>query len=250
MVINIVMPVYNTPPEWIQEAINSITFQSFEYWALIIIDDASTNLETISYIKSIQNDKIRTYLLSDNIGEMQVRLYAKNYLDNDCKYIAFMDSDDIMLPQRLEKQFLFLENNKDIDIVGAQIQFFCNQDDVSYNIQPKNSFTFHHFNVNDNIFTKSWSINNPTTMIKREIIENFDVSLIDYYKNLCGIPKDRFSDYIFYSILAKNNFQIRNLSDILLLYRCSSHQISQRIKINNTLETHKLLRNKILLDVK
>ena len=48
------------------------------------------------------------------------------------KYIARMDDDDISLPSRFEKQYNFLENNPDIDILGTAVKQFMNKHDIYY----------------------------------------------------------------------------------------------------------------------
>ena len=242
------MPVYNTCSRFIQEAIDSIKNQSLKSWTLIIVDDASDSPDTIKYLKNIKDEKIRVITLSKNIGEMSARMYAKNFLDFDCKYVAFMDSDDTMLPERLEKQFNFLVKNEDVDVLGCQVQFFCDKNDIKYAMNAKESFTSHSFNVNNFIFTKSWCINNPTAMMKKEILQKFDSNTIGHFQEMCNLPKNKFSDYIFYGILAKAGYQIRNLDEILLMYRLTSNQTSRFTQIEDPLKTHKELRKRILQD--
>ena len=75
--------------------------------------DLQTDLKKI--IKKFKNKKIKKFLLKKNIG----RTKALNYGLNRCnsKYIAILDSDDTSNKNRLNKQYKFLENNKDIDLV-------------------------------------------------------------------------------------------------------------------------------------
>jgi|LakMenEpi03Aug12_release.lakeMendotaPanAssembly.Ray.scaffolds.fasta_scaffold68140_2 glycosyltransferase involved in cell wall biosynthesis len=259
MVVNIIMPVYNTCVTFLQEAIESIKSQSLKSWTLIIVDDASNNPDTIKYLKNIKDEKIRVLFSPKNLGDITNRIYAKDSLDFDCKYIAFMDSDDIMLPERLEKQFNFLLKNEDVDILGCQIQFFCAKSDIKHAVNPKESLIYHHFNVNDFIFTTNWCINNPTTMMKKEILQRFDCNIIGHFQKSFNLHKNKFPDFIFYSILAKAGYQIRNLDEILLMYRITSTQTSRVTKIGDAdneeayemacvRRVHKGLRKKILQD--
>ena len=55
METNILMPCYNTNPEYIEEAIESITSQTYKDWKLIIIDDKSTDKHTLVHLQSMKN---------------------------------------------------------------------------------------------------------------------------------------------------------------------------------------------------
>lgn len=247
MLINIFLPVYNTEPKWIKECLDSIANQTLDDWKVIIIDDVSTSLETCEYLKNIQNtQRCEVHRLDANVGEMFARLEGRNYLDADCKYVAFMDSDDIMMPQRLEKQIDFLEDNRDIGILGAQLQKFYplspGRKKVE-NIVPSDCITSHAFNVNDFIMQKHWTINNPSTMMRREVVEGFDPLMISEMQDRVGIPRNTFGDYVFYAINSSKGIKIRNLSDVLLLYRVQTTQLTQGESYSQ--ENHKRLRIEI-----
>ena len=115
--ISVIMPVFNTPVSFLKEAVDSILTQSFMEFEFIIIDDGSTDscreyLESLSdpRIIIIHNDKNQGVTKSLNIGLRVAR----------GKYIARMDSDDISLPFRFERQFAFMESNPDIIVCGAK----------------------------------------------------------------------------------------------------------------------------------
>jgi glycosyltransferase involved in cell wall biosynthesis len=105
--VSIIMPSYNAA-KYIQEAVNSIVNQTYKKWELIIIDDFSTD-NTESIIKSIKDDRIRYYKNKKNIGAALSRNFAiKNARG---RWIAFLDSDDIWLPEKLDKQIKFMTEN-------------------------------------------------------------------------------------------------------------------------------------------
>ena len=240
MLVNILLPVYNVDPDMLDECLKSIFSQTFDGWKVIIVDDASTSLETCKYLKTLgePTQHREVHRLDSNIGEMFARLEGRHYLDDDCKYVAFMDSDDIMLPARLEKQVEFLDDCPKVDILGTQIQrfspFYIND------IQSKDLVTKHPFNVNDCIVREYWSINNPTTMMRREVVEQFDLNSISAIQNSFGISKNTFGDYIFYLINVKKGVQVRNLSEVLLLYRVHGGQLSGDSEYQNN--AHKEIR--------
>lgn len=115
--ISVVMPVYNSG-QFLGESIESILNQTFDNFEFIIIDDFSTD-NSISIIKKYMKNDDRIILIENkrNYGPAFTRNRGLEIAKG--RYIAIMDSDDISLPDRLEKQFLFLENNNDIFLIGS-----------------------------------------------------------------------------------------------------------------------------------
>lgn len=104
------MPTYNCG-EYIEESICSVLSQSVTDWEIQIVDDFSTdNTEVIlePYLKKYMN--IHYYRLSKNSGPAIARTEAIKRASG--KYIAFLDSDDLWMPNKLEKQLAFMEKNR------------------------------------------------------------------------------------------------------------------------------------------
>lgn len=229
MEVNILMPVYNTKPSWIAQAINSIENQTFENWTLIILDDCSTSKETISFLDSIKQPKIKVKKSDRNMGSDSIRVLGREFLDDDCKFVFFMDSDDIMMPQRIEKQTLFLKINKDIGIVGGQIQMLQDRSGPFVNRKStiiNNPLTTHPYNVNSLLLSSHWVINNPSTAMRRKVLDSFDFEYMQRVHKDLGLNTNVFGDTIFYCINALRGIEIRNLSDVVLLYRISTDQLT------------------------
>lgn len=110
------MPTYNVA-EYLDESLRSIVAQSYSEWELIICDDGSTD-STLSILElwSSKDDRIRVIKNKENQG-ISVAL-------NNCiaiargKYIARCDGDDVMVRDRLERQFKFLLENPSIGLVS------------------------------------------------------------------------------------------------------------------------------------
>lgn len=115
--ISVVMPVYNREM-FVAEAIESILAQTYTDFEFIIVDDGSDD-GSAAIIREYQSrdDRIRFLALEQNSGTAA----AKNHGIGAARgqYIAGMDSDDVSLPQRLEKQVAFLRANPDIGAVGV-----------------------------------------------------------------------------------------------------------------------------------
>ena len=102
--VSIIMPSYNSGC-YIGASISSVLAQTYTNWELIIVDDCSTdNTDTI--VASFHDDRIRYIKNKKNSGAAVSRNRALREAKG--KWIAFLDSDDIWNPQKLEKQLKFM----------------------------------------------------------------------------------------------------------------------------------------------
>jgi teichuronic acid biosynthesis glycosyltransferase TuaG len=107
--VSIITPLYNCR-NFIELTVNSVLCQTHKDWELIIIDDKSTDgsneiAEKISQI----DERILFYKNHINIGAAETRNNAIKKATG--RFIAFLDADDIWLPNKLEKQLKFMEIN-------------------------------------------------------------------------------------------------------------------------------------------
>lgn len=107
--VSIIMPSYNTGA-YIKETINSVVSQTYENWELIIVDDCSTD-NTDEIVRSFQIDQRIRYLKNENNSGAAV---SRNKAIKEArgKWIAFLDSDDLWVPEKLEKQISFMKNHE------------------------------------------------------------------------------------------------------------------------------------------
>ncbi len=115
--ISVIMSVFNGE-DYLKESIESILEQTYRDFEFIIIDDGSNN-ETKEILKNFlkKDSRIKIITNKKNIG--LTKSLNKALKITKCKYIARQDGDDVSLPQRLEKQIEFLENNPKIKILGS-----------------------------------------------------------------------------------------------------------------------------------
>ncbi len=105
--VSIIMPSYNTA-KFISETIESVLAQTYTDWELIIVDDCSTD-STDDVIKPYLSDSRIIYIKNDkNSGAAVSRNRALREAKG--KWIAFLDSDDLWLPEKLEKQIRFMKD--------------------------------------------------------------------------------------------------------------------------------------------
>lgn len=121
--VSIIMPSYNTAL-YIEETIQSVLNQTYPNWELIIVDDCSTD-NTDEVLEKIKDHRIHYLKNEKNSGAAVSR--NKALRESKGQWIAFLDSDDLWMPNKLEKQIRFMEetgyafsytNYEEIDVNG------------------------------------------------------------------------------------------------------------------------------------
>lgn len=105
--VSIIMPSYNTA-SFIEETIQSVLNQTYTNWELIIVDDCSTD-NTDEVLENIKDSRIRYFKNDKNSGAAVSR--NKALREARGQWIAYLDSDDLWMPEKLEKQIHFMETN-------------------------------------------------------------------------------------------------------------------------------------------
>ena len=116
--VSIVIPLYNSE-NFIRETISSVLQQTYANWELMVVDDVSSDggPEIVAEFSKIDS-RIQLFKASKNYGgpagprNLGIRK-AKG------EFVAFLDSDDLWLPQKLALQVKFMLENPDIDVVGT-----------------------------------------------------------------------------------------------------------------------------------
>ena len=106
--VSIIMPSWNTQ-KYIADSIRCVLNQTYTHWELIIVDDCSTD-NTDDVVAPFLNDKRIKYLHNDeNCGAALTRNKALREAQGE--WIAFLDSDDLWMPEKLEKQIAFMNEH-------------------------------------------------------------------------------------------------------------------------------------------
>ncbi len=105
--VSIIMPSWNTE-HFIAASISSVINQTYPNWELIIVDDCSTD-KTDDVVSSFSDSRIKYIKNEKNMGAALTRNRAMREAQGE--WIAFLDSDDLWMPEKLEKQIAFMENN-------------------------------------------------------------------------------------------------------------------------------------------
>jgi len=119
--ISVLMPAFNCQA-YLRDSIESILNQTFFDFEFIIIDDGSTDNSIKILQEYAEKDKrIRLIRNPKNVGLIESLTIANQYCTGE--YIARMDADDISLPDRLERQFAFMQSHPEIDLLGTGSSF-------------------------------------------------------------------------------------------------------------------------------
>ncbi|MBP3937296.1 MAG: glycosyltransferase family 2 protein [Clostridia bacterium] len=107
--VSVIMPTYNCA-KFIAESMDSVIAQTYTHWELCIVDDCSTdNTKAIVEEYMAKDARIRYRRLEVNAGASAARTQAMEMAEGE--YMAFCDSDDLWLPEKLEHQMAFMQQN-------------------------------------------------------------------------------------------------------------------------------------------
>ncbi len=108
--VSIITPSFNSE-KYISATIHSVQNQTYPNWEMVIVDDCSADNTALIVDKLILNDpRIKFYKLAKNAGPGVAREQALQMAEG--RFIAFLDSDDLWKPEKLEKQVAHLLSNK------------------------------------------------------------------------------------------------------------------------------------------
>lgn len=223
MEISVVMPVYNCN-EYLEEAIDSVLAQTFTDFELIIVDDGSTD-DTVERILRYTDSRIRLlYNRHDFIASLNLGLYeAKG------KYIARMDSDDIMMPERLEMQYKAMEEHPDIVVCSSWMRVF------GENEKELSSISGYIANPLVQMLTGN-IVAHPTIMLRKKFLTHHHLQYENY---------PYAEDYKLWTRIAECGGRFWMVPAFLLHYRISENQVSKK-KYLEQRETTFLIQNEVL----
>lgn len=204
--VSVLMPVYNAQA-YIKEAIDSILNQTYTNFEFIIINDGSLD-NSVDIIRHYADPRIVFIDNQDNKGLVTVLNHGLDIAKG--KYIARMDADDISLPNRLEKQVSFMERHSKVGVLGSWFHIFGGGFD---RIETKLRYP----TLKDMI--KTSPVGHPTAMFRKSVFDKYHVRYDDKWKYA--------EDYELW-IRANKYTQIANLQEVLLEYRWSGDNVSNK----------------------
>jgi len=174
--ISIIIPTYNRE-KLILNALDSIFNQTFQDYEILIIDDASTD-NTEQVIKELNHPKIKYLKLEKNSGQCIARNFGAKRAQG--QFIAFLDSDDEWLPQKLENQVRIF--NEGSDRLGAVYGYSYQKDVIKDETVLRDSGYFRG-DIHGKMLTGFCPPTPSLFVVKRsafESVQGFDEALITF----------------------------------------------------------------------
>lgn len=196
--ISILIPVYNVDPKWLQKAIESVQKQWYTNWEICIVDDKSTNKETLQYLRSLNNDKIKIKYSTTNKNIAGASNEAVNMANGE--YLALLDNDDELTHDAL------YEVVKKINETGAE--FIYSDEDF---IDPEGKFCNPHFKPDFS----------PDLLLSHNYITHFSCFTKELFKK-AGSFDTRFSgsqDYDLFLRMSDKTDKIEHVQKVLYHWR-------------------------------
>jgi len=213
--VSIVMPAYNCE-KYVVEAINSILAQTYRNWELLVLDDGSKD-NTLRIIEefSQKDSRIKALPNGKNMGVSATRNRGIELASGD--WIAFLDSDDMWEPEKLEKQFEIVEKE------AAEFLFtgssYVNEEGEPYKgiFEVPEKITYKKLR-NQNVISCS------SVLIKKKYFENIKMEKDEMHE-----------DYAVWLRILKLGIKAFGVNEPLLIYR-----ISKNSKSGNKMKTVKM----------
>ena len=219
--VSVVMPAYNCE-KYIVEAIKSVLAQTYENWELLVLDDWSKD-NTLQIIKqfSQKDSRIKVIPNGKNMGVSATRNRGIEFASGD--WIAFLDSDDMWKPSKLEKQLKVADNN------SAEFIFTG----VSY-INEKSEPFKGTFEVPEKVTYKKLRYQNviscSSVLVKKKYFENIKMEKDEMHE-----------DYAVWLRILKLGVIAYGVNEPLLIYRISRNSKSGN-KIKTAKKTYEVFR--------
>ena len=200
--VSVILPVYNGSGT-VGYAVRSILEQTFKDLELLVVNDGSTD-DTRTVVDAFKDPRIHIVHLPQNIGRSEAR--NTGLAKARAPYIAMIDADDLAYPERIEQQFLFMEQHPDIGLCGAWAHV---EDENGHRIEWRQPLT--HERIRRSI-VRSNAFIHCTVLVRKSVLEK-----------LGGFDKqfEPAEDYDLYLRIA-SQYTVANLPCTLASYRAHS----------------------------
>jgi glycosyltransferase involved in cell wall biosynthesis len=220
--VSILMPCFNTNNILLKECLSSIRDQiGFFNIELVCINDGSDDFHSAILEKNLDFFKTTTRFCKIVYKKMDTNMGIGFCLHEGVKLcsneiIIRMDSDDIMISNRIQKQIEFMKNNPECVLLGSNVQFFKTQDNnkIGLNITTHpNVLTWDNYKAQP----LQWFMNHPTLCYKKSAV----LSVGNYNPN-----RSLYEDIELELKILKKYGVIHNINEPLLLFRLHENQLT------------------------
>ncbi|WP_448268839.1 glycosyltransferase family 2 protein [Nostoc sp. DSM 114159] len=219
--VSVIIPVYGVE-KYIAATVQSVLEQTYTNFELLIIDDASLD-RSINICQQFTDPRIKI-IRQSNRGVSGARNTGIRHAQGE--YLAFLDGDDLWLPEKLEKQIAHLENSPAVGVSFSRSAFIdeAGQALGTYQMPKLKEITPSY------LLSCNPVGNGSAAVMRREVLE-----AIKFQDNLYGINEDCYFDErllqsedneFWIRISIKSNWQIEGIPEPLTLYRVNSKGLS------------------------
>lgn len=206
--ISVILPVYNAE-KYIGDTIRSVLQQTFTDFELIAIDDGSSD-GSLKILNSFDDHRLKIYH-QENRGLSAALNTAFRYSSGDL--LARIDADDICLPERFQKQVVFLDNNPSIAVVGSAVKYIGENGEYIARSFPTINVRY----IRKKLALGLGCLADPTVMMRSEAFK-----VAGGYNELirCG------QDAILWAKMVNLGYIVGNISTPLVKYRLRNGALS------------------------
>ncbi|MBQ9637723.1 MAG: glycosyltransferase [Prevotella sp.] len=221
--VSIILPVFNASAH-LQECIDSVLAQTYTDYELLVMDDGSTD-NSVSIAEGYEDERVRVVACEHNF----IQTLNRGIEESRGKYIARMDADDLMMPERLEKQVGLMESFPSITVCSSAAQAFGLTEEV---------FGVGYGNINHPLlsFLLGNFVIHPSVMIRKDFLTKNNL----LYKNYPYAE-----DYKLWMEIGMAAGKFYVIPTPLIKYRISENQVSNRHRAEQN-ETALSIRQEIL----
>lgn len=206
IMVSIITPCYNSSP-FIRSCINSVLEQSYPDWELLLVDDCSTD-NTADIIQEYCRKDSRVRYLKTSEPSGSPCLPRNIGIEHACgRYIAFLDSDDMWLPTKLEEQIGLFEDKKTAIVYSDYEKISEAGKRSGRRIQAPKGATYHF-------------------LLKGNVIGNL-TGVYDTAKvGKVYFQKIHHEDYVLWLSILKQGYMAKSTGTVTALYRIRSQSVS------------------------
>ena len=207
--VSVIMPVHNAG-KYLEEAIRTVMSQTYSNWELLVVNDNSTD-NSMEIASRLADEDCRIKIF-DNPTPTGYPATPRNMAVEHAsgRYIAFLDSDDVWLPGKIEHQLPFFDESEKIGVV------FSNYEKVD------------EYSNREERVVKARKITSYKQLLLGNVIGNvtamYDVERV----GKVYFSKVRHEDYAMWLSILKRGFVARNTGKVVALYRVSHNSVSSR----------------------
>lgn len=223
---SVLITSFNTNPQYIRECLDSIRLQTGYFGIEVVwIDDGSTienSDELLNLLEKFKRgSRFTRYIYKKNSNNSGTAISSNIGLDLCSSEIVFkMDSDDIMMPDRMSNQLAFMKANPDAVLCGGNIRMFHgNKRVIRETTHPEKTTWIELYNNRS-----SWFMNNPTLCYRKSAV----LAVGKYRTNDARILYN-FEDYDLLARILKKYGAVYTIPSIMVLYRIHSNQLTHQL---------------------